>query len=96
MIRELADWRDKWVYHELRTELVRDLAVSDSLNAQSLARLRRTIDSLKTIYPVRINDAVLDTLKMIDFKKSRWASMQVYKRSSGRMAVPVVDPDWGF
>jgi len=52
------------------------------------------IDSLKKIYTININEAVLDTIKTIDFEKSRWQSLQVFKRSTNRLAAPIVDPAW--
>ncbi len=52
------------------------------------------IDSLKKIYPIHINKEILDTIQTIDFQKSRWQSLQVFKRSSNRLAVPIVDPAW--
>ena len=61
------------------------------------ARLTQKADSLAgKRFTVVINQAVLDTIKTIDFQKSRWASLQVFKRSNNRMAFPVVDPAWGF
>lgn len=52
------------------------------------------IDSLKENYEVYINNAVLDTINTVDFEKSRWQSLQVFKRSSNRLAAPIVDPAW--
>ena len=52
------------------------------------------IDSLKEKYPININSAVLDTITTIDFEKSRWQSLQIFKRSTNRLAVPIVDPAW--
>ncbi len=52
------------------------------------------IDSLKHIYTININKAVLDTINTIDFEKSRWQSLQVFKRSTNRLATPIVDPAW--
>ncbi len=60
-------------------------------------RLTETVDSLtnKKI-PIIINEAVLDTITTIDSQKSRWSSLQVFKRGTNRLANPVVDPAWGF
>lgn len=52
------------------------------------------IDSLKESYEVQINNAILDTINTVDFEKSRWQSLQVFKRSSNRLAAPIVDPAW--
>ncbi|GAB4367349.1 MAG: hypothetical protein Kow0042_07880 [Calditrichia bacterium] len=73
----------------------------DSLVQQSagdwnrqIAILNSQLQSLREKYPVSINEAVLDTLKVIEFKKSRWASMQIFKAGTNRPAFPVVDPIW--
>lgn len=60
-------------------------------------RLTQKADSLaNSDFPIFVNEAVLDTITTIEFEKSRWASLQVFKRSSNRLAVPIVDPAWGF
>lgn len=67
----------------------------DAYREASLAALNRTLALLRERYPVSINEAILDTLTVIDFQKSRWASMQVYKSGVNRLAYPAVDPAWG-
>jgi len=67
----------------------------DAYHHQMLRRLDQVIDSLQVAFPVVVHQDVLDTIKTVEFEKSRWASMQVYKRSSNRLAVPIVDPGWG-
>ncbi|MCK6620804.1 MAG: peptidyl-prolyl cis-trans isomerase [Calditrichaceae bacterium] len=66
----------------------------DAYHEASLAALNRHIDLLKERYPVRIYEAALDTVTVIDFRKSRWASMQLYKSGVNRLAYPAVDPGW--
>ncbi len=66
----------------------------DVYHQNILTRLNQVIDSLKTDYPVVIYKNVLDTINTVEFQKSRWASLQVYKRSTNRMAIPIVDPGW--
>jgi hypothetical protein len=59
--------------------------------------LSQKVDSLENAtFPIFINQAVLDTITTIEFQKSPWASLQVFKRSSNRLACPIVDPAWGF
>lgn len=58
--------------------------------------LNKQVENLKMSYRVRINYAVLDTITVTDFKKSRWATMQVYKLGTNRPAVAYVDPAWGY
>jgi len=73
----------------------RSKAIRDAFFQKEQNMLNQKIDSLKAYYPVVVNQAVLDTITTIDSKKSRWMSLQVFKRSSNRMAVPVADPGWG-
>lgn len=84
-------WDDEPKFEDFINQAKRDAYIQ---NAQSI--LNQKIDSLKQIYPIVIYQAVLDTIVVIDFEKSRWASFQIFKRSSGRMARPIVDPAWGF
>ncbi len=128
--KQLQDWRDKWVYEEVRRFYTKNLKISDeqakayfkkykdkykirwddnliyaNFANQSKrdvyiqtarAILNQKIDSLKNVYSVTINHAVLDTITVIDFKKSRWASFQILKKSSNRIARPFIDPAWGW
>ena len=57
--------------------------------------LEQKINSLKNEFKVRINHEALDAISVIDFKKSRWANVLLFKRSNGRFALPFVDPAWG-
>jgi len=61
------------------------------------SRLDQEVDRLTgSDMPVIINQAVLDSIETVDFKSSRWASLQVFKRSNNRLAFPAADPAWGF
>lgn len=71
-------------------------AIRDAYFLKEQSIIQQKVDSLKAHYPVVLNETVLDTIKTIDSKKSRWMSLQVFKRSSNRMAVPIVDPAWGL
>ena len=84
-------WDDNPIYSNFANQSKRDVYIQ---TARSI--LNHKIDSLKNIYPVVINYAVLDTINVIDFKKSRWASFQILKKSSNRLARPFVDPAWGW
>lgn len=55
-----------------------------------------TVDSLKAVHPVVINQAILDTIDVVESQKSKMFSIQVFKHSSNRMARPIVDPAGGF
>jgi predicted solute-binding protein len=128
--RQLADWRDKWVYQETRYAFTRGLQLDPSqlknyfenhkfkykisrdteptfegfkaqvkqdawLNAAQ-KRLDAKVDSLVHYFPVEINTAVLDSIQVTASKKSKWMSVQLFKRSSNRLAFPIVDPAWGL
>lgn len=67
----------------------------DAYHEASLIELNRNLDLLKERYPVSIYETALDTVTVIDFRKSRWASMQLYKSGVNRLAYPAVDPGWG-
>ncbi len=67
----------------------------DALHNQVVARLSQVTDSLRSVFPVTVNKAVLDTITTIE-SKSRWMSLQVFKNSSHRLATPIVDPGWGL
>ena len=58
--------------------------------------LSTKIDSLVKYIPVRINESVLDTTSVQESIKSKWMSVQLFKRSSNRLLFPIVDPAWGF
>ena len=51
-------------------------------------------DALMEDLGVELNHAVLDTIQVIDFAKSRWATVQLYRTGSNRLAYPTVDPSW--
>jgi hypothetical protein len=78
-------------YGEFKNQAKRDAYIQ---RTQSL--LDKKITSLKNTIPVTIYKDVLDTITVVDSKKSRWMSMQLFKRSSGRLAYPLVDPAWGL
>jgi len=84
-------WTDNPKFEEFKTAAKRNAYIQ---RAKSL--LSQKVDSLYTTFPVVINQAVLDTITTIEFQKSRWATLQVFKGSSNRLAVPIVDPAWGF
>jgi hypothetical protein len=84
-------WSDEPTLEEFKNQAKRDAAIR-----LVKARLNHKVDSLSVYSPIEINQAVLDSITIIEFDKSRWATMQVYKNSSKRMAAPIVDPAWGF
>ncbi len=89
---ELKRWRDKWVYRAAGID------INGSKRVNSVERVEKMAAAAKNLrdrYPVKIETAVLDTISLIDFRKSRWASTQMYRSGTNRPAYPTVDPDWG-
>ena len=100
---QLRAWRDKWVYKEMRRFYLTGNGVDPPLANpaepeahldQTQALLAQKIELLKKTNTVRINATVMDTISVTDFKKSRWANLFLFKNSSNRLAVPIVDPAW--
>lgn len=58
--------------------------------------LEQKIETLKKEFTVKINQDLLDSISVIDFEKSRWANVLLFKGSNGRLAIPSVDPAWGW
>lgn len=67
----------------------------DAYDHKALMALNQEVTALKNHYPVEINEAILDTIKVVEFQKSRWATLQTFKTGTNRLAYPVVDPRWG-
>jgi len=84
-------WNDEPTLEEFQNQAKRDASIR-----LVKSRLNHKVDSLAAFTPVVVNQAVLDTINVVEFEKSHWATMQVYKNSSKRMAAPIVDPAWGF
>lgn len=59
-------------------------------------KLRETARELRERFPVTVDSTVLDTISVIEFEKSRWASLQLIKGGSNRQAFPTADPLWFF
>lgn len=66
----------------------------DVYREQVLSTVEAKIKLLKQRYPVTINYAVLDTISVVDFRKSPWASFQIFKSGTNRPAFPSVEPVW--
>ena len=85
-------WNDEPKFDEYHNQSKRLAYIEKARNLLALKA-----DSLaNTAFPVSINRAVLDTITTIEFQKSPWASLQVFKSSSKRLSCPIVDPAWGF
>jgi hypothetical protein len=89
--KELALWRSNWVYQETRR---RFLESEERVVQNASVLIQKKAEKLRSRYTVEVNDAVLDTINVVDFKKSRWATLQIFRTGSNRMAYPVVDPRW--
>lgn len=71
-------------------------AKHDAYFNQTFSILENKINLLKKDFPVRINKKLLDSVKVFDSEKSRWATTFLIKGNSDRMAIPIVDPSWGL
>ncbi|MFQ5583594.1 MAG: hypothetical protein ACE5GL_04090, partial [Calditrichia bacterium] len=69
-------------------------AQQDAYRHQLNLILQKEVESLKKRYPVLIYRAVLDTIRVTDFGKSRGINVQFFKGGTNRPALPVVDPLW--
>ncbi len=75
-------------------ERLANRARADAVGMARNSYLVNKADSLATIYPVKINEAILDTITVYDSKKSRWSSLQLFKAGTSRFAHPYADPQW--
>ncbi len=90
--KDLELWKNKWVYEELCNRIVFNSSVKKTAQDNIKTTLSNKIKKLKNIHKVEIYESILDTINVIDFEKSKWASMQILKYGSNRPAYPVVDP----
>ncbi|RMG64896.1 MAG: peptidyl-prolyl cis-trans isomerase [Calditrichaeota bacterium] len=63
---------------------------------QWVQRLQALADSLRQVYPVEIHHEVLDTIQVVRFKKSRWATTLFFHSGTNRLAYPITEPMWGI
>lgn len=73
---------------------VRNQVKGDAYRHRVNLLLNKEVETLKKRFSIEINEAVLDTITVVDFKKSPWATMQIFKAGTGRPAAPMVDPFW--
>ncbi|HJL74012.1 MAG TPA: hypothetical protein QGF17_01640, partial [Candidatus Marinimicrobia bacterium] len=79
--RELELWLDEWVFEEMRNQLP-----TEELSAKLI--------QLEKQFPVVIYDDILNSIQVIDSKKSKWLTVHNYKMGTNRMAVPIADGFW--
>lgn len=98
---ELKKWKDQWVFQLTRNKFLEevDYGNNSSLDENEKKQILNNtfserIESLRKQYNVTVNQSILDTLNTIEFEKSKWASVQVYKGGTGRPVTPLVDPSW--
>ena len=93
--RNLARYRLRRKTEPLFAE-VRAEAARDAWLYQARTALTGEAEALKQRYPVTINRAVLDTIRVTSAADNKWMSVQLFKSGSRRMAVPMADPAWGM
>jgi hypothetical protein len=69
-------------------------AREDLYRYQTNLILEKQVESLKKLYPVIINNTVLDTITVTDFDKPNRMNIQIFKGGTNRPAFPTVDPFW--
>jgi len=79
--RELELWVDKWIYEEMK-------------NLYNPEELPLKLEELTHHFPVIINKKVLESIEVIDSKKSKWLTVHNYKMGTNRMAIPIADGSW--
>lgn len=93
--KELETWKNKRIYEEYRQKLIKDSFDNKNKTIMNLDTFIKTkIENLKNLYKIEIYDAILDTITVIDFKKSKWASMQIFRYGTNKPVFPVADPRW--
>jgi len=64
------------------------------LHEKQSQRLQQRLAELEKRYPVRINEPLLNELKLSDSVKTNWTSFFVRKNFTGQALVPIVDMKW--
>ena len=59
-------------------------------------KIQYKADSLRHIFNVKIDYALLDSAKVSESKKSRWMGVQIYHAGTGRPLFPPLDALWGL
>ena len=75
---------------------VKNRVKKDALRELAKNELLIIAEELKKRYPVEIYKDVLDSIEVINSKKSSWFTVNAYKSGTNRLACPVVDAAWGF
>lgn len=92
---QLNLWKDKWVYEEMRHQLLNNLTEKNRTKLTYLdTALDSSLSTFRERYPIEINEAVLDTIQVVDFQKSRWAAVQLFRTGTNHLAYPIADPLW--
>jgi len=90
--KEILLWENKWVYEELRSQTAKAFSGNINAHQEIKSALTNKIEELRNTNQVEIYESILDTINVVDFEKSKWATMQIFKSGSNRPAYPVVDP----
>ncbi len=92
-----ADFHQRYILNKDEgpvVDLESPVVKQDALRQKMLRQIDSTAAVLAGRYPVEVNEAVLDTITVIDFAKSRWAHLQLFRGGTNRLAVPALDPVW--
>lgn len=67
---------------------------NDAMIHKKIQLLQQTCDSLRNVFPVKINEAVLDTIQVVRFKNNPWATTRFYRAGTNRPIFPTVSDNW--
>ena len=92
--RDIKLWEQKWLYQHLRNTIYK---TSNDLESVTIEQRKNTlwesIDSLKLVHKVTINDQRLDEISA-SLDLTNTTQIQLFKQNSNRMAFPMLDPNW--
>lgn len=92
-----ADFHQRYILNKEEgpvVDLESPVVKQDALRQKMLRQIDSTAAALAARYPVEVYEAVLDTITVIDFAKSRWAHLQLFRGGTNRLVVPALDPIW--
>ena len=87
--RSLALWESKWLFQEYRNLLLEDRAPGAAVPA-----LEQHAESLMSRYDVKVNWAMLDTLKTNISRANPTMTVHLFKNNANKMPFPIADPNW--
>jgi len=85
---------DSYEYEDKVYEKNKQYVIRNLINKKLSEKLLTSTEKLKGIFKTEINYEALNAIQTVEFSKSRWAGVQLFKGGTGRLAFPIVDPFW--